>query len=52
MANLTVILFNYAMSPYSDWHSLAWGAAFIITIAVLAVNIFTRVILRAKRRTF
>ncbi len=52
MANLTVILFNYAMSPYNDWHSLAWGAAFVITIAVLAVNIFTRVILRAKRRTF
>jgi phosphate transport system permease protein len=52
MANLTVILFNYAMSPYDDWHSLAWGAAFIITMSVLAINIFTRVILRAKRRTF
>ncbi len=51
MANLTVVLFNYAMSPYDDWHSLAWGAAFIITISVLAVNVFTRVVLRAKRRT-
>jgi phosphate transport system permease protein len=50
MANLTVILFNYAMSPYIDWHSLAWGAAFLITIAVLAVNILTRLILRGKRR--
>ena len=28
MANLTVVLFNYAMSPYDDWHRLAWGAAF------------------------
>jgi phosphate transport system permease protein len=50
MANLTVILFNYAMSPYSDWHRLAWGAAFLITIAVLAVNILTRFILSGKRR--
>jgi phosphate transport system permease protein len=51
MANLTVILFNYAMSPYDDWHRLAWGAAFIITMTVLAVNIFTRIVLRTKRRT-
>ena len=50
MANLTVVLFNYAMSPYDDWHMLAWGAAFIITISVLAVNVFTRIILRTKRR--
>jgi phosphate transport system permease protein len=50
MANLTVVLFNYAMSPYDDWHSLAWGAAFLITISVLVLNIFTRVVLRAKRR--
>jgi phosphate transport system permease protein len=50
MANLTVVLFNYAMSPYDDWHMMAWGAAFIITITVLAVNIFTRIILRSKGR--
>jgi phosphate transport system permease protein len=50
MANLTVILFNYAMSPYDDWHRLAWGAAFVITMTVLAVNIFTRIVLRTKRR--
>ncbi len=52
MANLTVVLFNYAMSPYDDWHSLAWGAAFLITTTVLIINIFTRVILHAGRRTF
>jgi phosphate transport system permease protein len=51
MANLTVILFNYAMSPYDDWHRMAWGAAFVITMTVLAVNICTRIVLRAKRRT-
>ncbi len=49
MANLTVALFNYAMSPYDDWHALAWGAAFLITTAVLAVNVFTRLLLQAKR---
>lgn len=50
MANLTVVLFNYAMSPYNDWHALAWGAAFLITMTVLAVNVFTRLMLRTKRR--
>ncbi len=50
MANLTVVLFNYAMSPYDDWHTLAWGAAFLITMAVLAVNILTRLMLASKRR--
>jgi phosphate transport system permease protein len=48
MANLTVTLFNYAMSPYDDWHRLAWGAAFLITIAVLTVNILTRLLLRNR----
>lgn len=50
MANLTVVLFNYAMSPYEDWHRLAWGAAFLITMAVLFVNITTRLLLSRKRR--
>ena len=50
-ANLTVILFNYAMSPYNDWHALAWGAAFLITMTVLLMNILTRVMLHRKRRT-
>jgi len=46
MANLTVTLFNYAMSPYDDWHAKAWGAAFLITMTVLAVTIITRLVLR------
>lgn len=50
-ANLTVVLFNYAMSPYNDWHALAWGAAFLITMTVLLMNILTRVMLHRKRRT-
>ncbi|MFW8602132.1 phosphate ABC transporter permease PstA [Desulfobacterota bacterium M19] len=50
IANLTVVMFNYAMSPYDDWHVQAWGAALLITSAVLIVNIFTRLILGGKRR--
>jgi len=50
MANLTVTLFNYAMSPYDDWHALAWGAAFLITMAVLVTTITTRLVLRKRSR--
>ncbi len=48
MANLTVTLFNYAMSPYDDWQTKAWGAAFLITMAVLLTTIITRLILRKR----
>jgi len=41
-ANLTVTIFNYAMSPYSNWQRLAWGASLLITMSVLVVTIFTR----------
>lgn len=47
-ATLTVTIFNYAMGPYEDWHAKAWGAALLITSAVLIVNIFARVILRGR----
>jgi phosphate transport system permease protein len=50
MANLTVVLFNYAMSPYDDWHRMAWGAAFLITMSVLIANITARLLLRGNRR--
>jgi phosphate transport system permease protein len=48
-ANLTVTVFNYAMSPYSDWQRMAWGASFLITIGVLAINILARIGFREKR---
>ncbi len=48
MGNLTVTLFNYAMSPYDDWHEKAWGAAFLITMAVLAVTVLVRLTLRKR----
>jgi len=49
-ANLTVTIFNYAMSPYQDWQRIAWGASLLIMAAVLALNVFTRVVLRERKR--
>jgi len=48
MGNLTVTLFNYAMSPYDDWQTMAWGAAFLITMVVLITTIITRLILHKR----
>ena len=46
MANLPVVIFQFAMSPYEDWHRLAWGGAALITIAVLVLNILARALFR------
>jgi phosphate transport system permease protein len=46
MANLPVVIFQFAMSPYADWHRLAWGGAALITITVLALNIIARILFR------
>ncbi len=47
-ANLTVTIFNYAMSPYRDWQMLAWGASLLITAAVLVLAVGSRLIFRGK----
>jgi phosphate transport system permease protein len=44
MANLPVVIFQFAMSPYADWQVLAWGGALLITITVLFLNIGARVL--------
>jgi phosphate transport system permease protein len=44
MANLPVVIFQFAMSPYADWQTLAWGGALLITIAVLFLNIGARLL--------
>ena len=44
MANLPVVIFQFAMSPYADWQTLAWGGALLITAAILALNISARVL--------
>ncbi len=48
MANLPAVIFQYAMSPYEDWHQLAWAGALLITFSVLALNILARVMFRQK----
>jgi phosphate transport system permease protein len=48
MSNLPVVIFQFAMSPYEDWHRLAWGGATLITFAVLALNIAARLLFRKK----
>lgn len=42
MANLPVVIFQFAMSPYEDWHKLAWAGALLITVAVLGLSILAR----------
>ena len=46
MANLPMVIFQFAMSPYDDWHRLAWGGAALVTLLVLAINIAARVLFR------
>jgi phosphate transport system permease protein len=46
MANLPVVIFQFAMSPYPDWQRLAWGGAALITLFVLAINIAARAFFR------
>jgi phosphate transport system permease protein len=48
MANLPVVIFQFAMSPYDNWVRLAWGGALLITLAVLLLNIVARVYFRDK----
>ena len=48
MASLPVTIFKFAMSPYENWQRLAWAGVFIITVAVLGLNILSRVITRNK----
>jgi phosphate transport system permease protein len=46
MQSLPLLIFNYATSPYDEWHNLAWGASFILLMFVLLLNIFTKLITR------
>jgi len=49
MANLPVVIFQFAMSPYDDWRELAWAAALLITVLVLGMNILARSLLRGHK---
>ena len=48
MANLPVVIFQFATSPYDDWQKLAWGGALLITVAILILNIVARWVAGAK----
>ena len=50
MANLPVVIFQFALSPYENWVRLAWGGALLITLSVLILNVVARVFLREKNR--
>lgn len=49
MANLPVVIFQFAMSPYDNWRDLAWGGALLITASVLALNILSRILVRGNK---
>ena len=49
MANLPVVIFQFAMSPYDNWIRLAWSGALLVTLAVLLLNILARVFFREKQ---
>jgi phosphate transport system permease protein len=49
LASVPVVIFQYAMSPYEAWHTLAWAGAFVVTMLVLVLSLFSRTILLRKR---
>jgi phosphate transport system permease protein len=48
MANMPVVIFQFAMSPYADWQKLAWGGALLITLSVLSLNVVARILVSTK----
>jgi phosphate transport system permease protein len=51
MASLPVVIFNFAMSPYEDWHRLAWEGALLITATVLTLSILARILETSSKRS-
>lgn len=50
MANLPMMIFQYAMSPYSNWQELAWAGALLITLTILAINLVLRLLWREPKK--
>ena len=50
MANLPVVIFQFAMSPYRNWQDLAWAGALLVSLAVLALNISARLVAQRSKR--
>ena len=51
MANVPVVIFQYAMSPFENWHSLAWAGAFVLTLFVLLTSLVARAIVSRNKMT-
>ena len=49
MANLPVVIFQFALSPYKDWQHLAWAGALLITVTILILSIAARMVLAAMQ---
>jgi len=52
IANLPVVIFQFAMSPYDDWQHLAWAGALLITLSVLTLNIVVRLFLKTPKSSY
>lgn len=50
MANLPVVIFQFAMSPYEDWHTLAWAGSLLIGFFVLGLNVLARMLVHTKQQ--
>jgi phosphate transport system permease protein len=50
MANLPVVIFQFALSPYKDWQQLAWTGALLITVSILALSIIARLVVSAMQK--
>lgn len=50
MANVPVVIFQYAMSPYEYWHALAWAGAFVMTMFILALSLSARLLLSRTKQ--
>ena len=48
LANVPVVIFQFALSPYDSWHSLAWAGALLLTVFVLVVSVLARTLLRGR----
>ena len=48
MANLPVVIFQFALSPYKNWQQLAWSGALVVTVTILVLSITARVAISAS----
>jgi phosphate transport system permease protein len=52
VSSLPLLVFNYATSPYPEWHALAWGACFVLMVFILSLNLLAKVVIRRWKVQF